>query len=200
MGLLEAVVVLYLRELYYPGGFRFPLVALPGWILRAELLRELTTIGMLLGVAALTGHGPVDRFFVFAFLFGIWDLVYYAGLRWFVGWPDSPWTWDVLFLVPLPWIGPVVYPAGVAALLVIGFAVHEALARRGTPLGPTLAEWATATSGAVLVVASFCWNWRVVADGLVPERFPAELYAAGIVLGVAPFATAAARAVGGPRS
>ena len=29
MGFLEAAVVVYLRELYYPDGFRFPILMLP---------------------------------------------------------------------------------------------------------------------------------------------------------------------------
>jgi hypothetical protein len=91
----------------------------------------------------------------------------------------------------------VIYPVGVSALLVGGFLVHETLERRGRPLRPTRGEWTIASAGALVVVVSFCWNWRVAANGLVPERFPAELFAMGIVLGVAPFATAAARALGG---
>ena len=92
MGFLEAAVVVYLRELYYPDGFRFPFVPLPERILWTELARELTTLIMLLAVAMLAGKNRLDRFFVFGFLFGVWDIVYYVGLRLFLGWPESLFT------------------------------------------------------------------------------------------------------------
>ena len=47
MGLLEAVVVVYLRELYYPAGFAFPLASMSKRIYITELLREVATIVML---------------------------------------------------------------------------------------------------------------------------------------------------------
>jgi hypothetical protein len=110
MGLLEAAVVVYLRALYYPEGFRFPLVMMPERMAIIEVLREVTTILMLAAVAALTGKDAHDRFFVFGFLFGAWDLVYYLGLFLFLGWPGSLATWDILFLIPVPWVSPVLFP------------------------------------------------------------------------------------------
>lgn len=40
MGILESIVVVYLRELYYPSGFSFPLGLLPVKIYATEVLRE----------------------------------------------------------------------------------------------------------------------------------------------------------------
>lgn len=194
MGLLEAVVVVYLRELYYPDGFRFPLVPLPPRIMAVEWLREATTLLMLFAVAALAGEDRVDRFFVFGFLFGVWDLVYYVGLWALLGWPDSPWTWDVLFLIPLPWLGPVLYPCLISVLLIGGFALHLGFRARGQRLDPNLREWLVATLGAIAVVLAFCWNWRAVSEGRLPAAFPVALFLAGVAVGVGPFALAARRA------
>ncbi len=134
MGFFEAAVVVYLRELYYPDGFRFPLVLLPDRIAWTELARELTTLIMLLAIAMIAGRDRLDRFFVFGFLFGVWDIVYYVGLWVLLGWPESLLTWDVLFLIPLPWLGPVFYPVLISLLLITGFLVHERSARRGQAL------------------------------------------------------------------
>jgi hypothetical protein len=194
MGLLEAAVVVYLRELYYPDGFRFPLALLPARIAAVEILREVTTLVMLVAVAMLSGRDRVDRFFVFAFVFGVWDVVYYGGLKGLLGWPPSLATWDVLFLIPVPWLGPVAYPVAISLLLIGGFAVHETLRGRGAALRPRQGEWIVASLGAVVVVASFCWNWRAVAESAVPERFPVVLFAAGALCGIAPFVRAARRA------
>jgi hypothetical protein len=194
MGLLEAAVVIYLRELYYPDGFRFPLAPLPARIWAVEVLREAATIAMLLAVAVLCTRDRLDRFFVFGFIFGVWDIVYYAGLLAILGWPPSPLTWDVLFLIPLPWLGPVACPVVISALLIGAFALHGRLRRRGGSLCPRRAEWVVAVAGATLVVVSFCWNWRAVVESTVPERFPLALFLAGALLGSAPFARAAWRA------
>lgn len=110
MGFLEAIVVVYLRALYYPRGFDFPMAAMPRPIYVAELVRELCTIVMLLSVAFLVGRSRLQRFAVFLFSFVVWDVAYYVGLKVFLDWPDSLHTWDVLFLIPVPWFGPVLSP------------------------------------------------------------------------------------------
>jgi hypothetical protein len=194
MGFLEAAVVVYLRALYYPQGFSFPLVLLPERVMTVELVRELTTVLMILAVAALAGTDRTDRFFVFGYLFGVWDILYYVGLWVFLGWPGSLLEWDVLFLIPVPWLGPVLYPVGVSLALIAGFAVHGSLRARGRPLRPTTAEWAIAWVGALLVILAFVWNWRTVAAGAVPENFPLGMFGAGLVAGVAPFVRGAVRA------
>jgi hypothetical protein len=193
MGFLEAAVVVYLRELYYPGGFRFPIVTMPARVALVEIAREAATLVMLLAVSILAGRGALDRFYVFGFLFGVWDLVYYAALRVFLGWPESLLTWDILFLIPVPWLAPVLYPALVAALLIVGFAVNEALARRGLELRPTRSGWAVAWTGALVIVVSFCWRFRDVVESRMPGDFPAWLFWPGLALAVIPFGAAALR-------
>ena len=80
MGVLEAIVVLYLRRLYYPAGFRFPLVLMDPAILRAEIIREAMTLIMLVTVSGLAGATAWSRLMAFLVAFGAWDLAYYAGL------------------------------------------------------------------------------------------------------------------------
>lgn len=110
MGLLEAIVVVYIRELYYPDGFRFPLEELPPWLIAVEWVREITTLLMLGSVAWITGTTFLKRLSAFLYLFGIWDIVYYLGLKIFLDWPESLLTWDILFLIPFAWVGPVLAP------------------------------------------------------------------------------------------
>jgi hypothetical protein len=197
MGLLEAVVVVYLRELYYPEGFRFPVILAPVRIAVAELLREAATLLMLLAVAMVAGRGGFDRFSVFAYLFGMWDIVYYAALLLLLGWPDSLLEWDVLFLIPVPWLSPVLYPILISCFLVALFFLHEILTAGGRALRLSLPEWLVASAGGLVVILSFCWNWRLVLEGGIPDDFPEALFAAGLLMGVIPFARALLRALRG---
>ncbi len=110
MGFLEAIVVVYVRELYYPNGFNFPLVNLPGWLVGIEIIREFSTLIMLFTVAWIAGTTFLQRLSGFLFLFGIWDIFFYLALKIFLNWPESLLTWDILFLIPITWIGPVLAP------------------------------------------------------------------------------------------
>jgi membrane protein implicated in regulation of membrane protease activity len=43
-------------------------------------------------------------------MFAIWDIFYYIFLWLLIGWPESFFTWDILFLLPVTWVGPVLAP------------------------------------------------------------------------------------------
>ena len=53
MGYLETSVVVYLRKLYYPSGFKFPLVGVTRDIAVTEFWREAATIVMLIGIGVM---------------------------------------------------------------------------------------------------------------------------------------------------
>jgi hypothetical protein len=74
---------------------------------------------MLGAVALLAERGRSRRFAAFAFVFGLWDLGYYAWLKVFLDWPRHWLEWDVLFLIPWPWFGPWLAPALIALLFTL---------------------------------------------------------------------------------
>jgi hypothetical protein len=138
MAWLEAAVVFYLRTLvhrlepYQPNP-----LPVAGDIGGAELVREAATLVMLLTVGWLAGASWRSRFGYFAAAFGVWDISYYVFLIPLTGWPHSPLDWDILFLIPLPWWGPVLAPVMIALLLIVGGAVLAANdARDGAPWWP----------------------------------------------------------------
>lgn len=114
MALVEAAVVIYLRELYYPLEFFInsvqDLAVMPERILRVELWREVATIIMLAAVGFLFSSRLKKKILGFIWAFSIWDLFYYFFLYLFLKWPPSLLTADVYFLIPWPWIGPVWFP------------------------------------------------------------------------------------------
>jgi hypothetical protein len=118
MGFFEAIVVVYVRELFYSGGFAFPLKPMPNWLFGIEIVREFCTLLMLGTVAWLTGKTFTRRLAAFLFLFGIWDIFYYVALWIFLDWPQSILTWDILFLIPIAWTGPVLAPVLCSILMI----------------------------------------------------------------------------------
>lgn len=169
MGLLEAIVVVYLRERYFPGGFGFPLRFIPEQMLRMEILREIATIIMLVALAATAASTFVLRFAVFLFTFGIWDVFYYVFLKVLLDWPQSFFTWDVLFLIPVAWLAPILAPL-VCALTMIGLAVLLIVLHRqygNFRIGRL--SWLFMAAGAGLILYTFIVDYAgiVIKGGFV---------------------------------
>ena len=155
MGFLETAVVVYLRELYYPNGFSFPLTVMDQRVGIIELLREAATVIMLLGVGVLAGRSFNQRFAFFLVAFAIWDIFYYVFLKLLIDWPESFFTWDILFLIPVPWIGPVLAPCLICVtMLLLAFVlIYREPAHPNTRLN--VREWLLLVAGSLVVVASW---------------------------------------------
>jgi hypothetical protein len=184
MAWVESAVVFYLRRLadrmdpYQPNP-----LPLADDIGRAEVIREAATIVMLLSVAWLAGRTWRAQFGFFAAAFGVWDILYYVFLVPMTGWPHSLLDWDILFLIPLPWWGPVLAPLLIALLMIIGGVLLTSNDERtGPPLWP--ARWAVALSaiGAGLAMDVFMADSiRAVLHGealehVLPQSFNWALF------------------------
>jgi hypothetical protein len=120
MAWVESAVVFYLRtyidRIEPHQANPLPLI---GSIGPVELVRELATLIMLLTVGLLAGRTGRERFAFSLIAFGVWDIFYYAFLKVMCGWPHALLDWDILFLLPLPWWGPVLAPMLIAALMIV---------------------------------------------------------------------------------
>ena len=188
MAFLESAVVVYLREIFYPDGFSFPIVLIPEALGAIEIGREASTMVMLLAVAFLAGKDRWERFLVFSLAFGIWDIFYYVWLWVFLRWPPSLLTWDILFLVPVPWIGPVLAPLIISVCLVGGSMVLMFCRARGHKLRFPLWHWGLAVVGGLVVLLSFTWDWRTVLEGRMPPPFRWWSFGTGVGIGLVAFA------------
>lgn len=136
MAWVESACVYYLRVLVDRiQPYQANPLPMRGGIGEAELVREAATLVMLLTVGMLAGRTKIARLGYAAIAFGVWDIAYYVFLWVMTGWPTSLLDWDILFLLPLPWWGPVLAPVSIALLMIVGgTAVTES--RHGDPGAP----------------------------------------------------------------
>lgn len=159
MGFLETAIVVYLRLLYYPQGFDFPLVVLSPEVGVVEIFREAATIIMLAGVGILAGYNARQRFAFFLIAFAVWDLFYYVFLKLILDWPSSLFTWDILFLIPAPWVGPVLSPVIVCfTMLALSWVIlrNEQFAISQNLNGWS---WSLILSGSLVIIISWLWDY-----------------------------------------
>ena len=185
-GYVEAAVVVDLRgALGVPVGHLFPLQQATGdagRLIAIEVGRELATLVMLATVGLLAGSRPWERLAWAAVAFGAWDIAYYGWLRVFIGWPPDLSAWDVLFLVPAPWVGPVWAPVAVSAsLAVVGVAAANRL-RRGEAIPIGRWQVGAGVAGGGLVVGSFLAGTPGAMTGRMPTDYPWPVFAVGMLL------------------
>ncbi len=179
MAWVEAAVVVYLRtmidriEPYQPD----PLPNFVG-LGQIEIVREAATLVMLASVGWLAGKTPRARFAYTAITFGIWDILYYVYLVPMSGWPHSIFDWDILFLLPLPWWGPVLAPVSIAILMIVGGAIALQ-----TDASPRSISWFVAMIGTVIGLVTFMADAiRVASQGteairtVLPTQFNWNLF------------------------
>ena len=194
MAWVEAAVVYDLRllvdrlEPYQPNP-----LPISGALGNIELAREAATLVMLATVGALAGATLRTRLAYSAVAFGIWDILYYAFLKVMYGWPRSLFDWDILFLLPLPWWGPVIAPTSIAVLMIVWGTLVAAspapspAARHGSRL------WAAAALGAMLALYTFMADaLRALPHGpdavrsVLPVTFNWPLFVVALALMTAP--------------
>jgi uncharacterized protein (DUF1330 family) len=182
-GYVEGAVVVYIREISYPAGFGFPLIAPPLRVAATEWVREVATIVLLLGAAFASAHGGERRFAVFAFCFGVWDIVYYVALKAILDWPSHWLEWDVLFLIPAIWIGPVLAPV-IVSIGLIGASLLTLSRPDRAPHLLRARDWVVEIVAGLVIIASFLWNANLAAAGGLPKAFPWWLFALGYLGGI----------------
>lgn len=159
MGYLESAVVIYLRKIYYPEGFVFPLKAIDQHTAIVEIFREAATLIMLAGAGFLAGRIRTERFGFFLYCFGVWDIFFYFFLKLLIGWPESLLTWDILFLIPVTWVGPVIAPV-INSLTMIALAVFISyFTDKNISTKIKKPEWILLILGSLVVIISYTFDY-----------------------------------------
>ncbi|HLX72080.1 MAG TPA: hypothetical protein VKV04_20885 [Verrucomicrobiae bacterium] len=192
MAWVESAVVYDLRtmvnriEPYQPEPL--PLIGGMGPV---ELVREAATMIMLLTVGMLAGKTWRARLGYSAIAFGVWDIFYYVFLKAICGWPHSLADWDILFLLPLPWWGPVWAPMAIALLMIVWGTLESQF--EADSIRPLRCLWLLNFSGIALALYVFMADCLRVRGGGVdairnalPQRFQTALFCVALGLMAAP--------------
>jgi hypothetical protein len=196
MAWMESATVVYLRTLV---GRIEPYQARPlpisAGLGETELVREAATLLMLLTVGLLAGRTWRSRLGYSMIAFGVWDILYYVFLAIIGGWPRSVMDWDVLFLIPLPWWGPVLAPAAIATMMVLGGTLVSQYDEPHRPMWPGRRAWVLNIGGVLLALYVFMADAIQALPGgvdairdVLPTAFNWPLFVVALILMAAPIA------------
>jgi hypothetical protein len=194
MAWVESAVVFYLRSMinriepYQPD----PLPIIGGFA-SVELPREFATLVMLFTIGVLAGRTWRARFGYAVVAFGVWDIFYYVFLKMICGWPHSLLDWDVLFLLPLPWWGPVLAPVLISLLMILWGTSASQFEGKKIPVMSNWSAWIMNFAGVALALHVFLADSLAAAHrGLdairtvLPDKFNWPMFCVALALMSAP--------------
>jgi len=194
MAWVESAVVFYIRthvdriEPHQPEPL--PLIGALGPV---ELIRELATMVMIFTVGCLAGQTRQTRLGYMAVAFGIWDIFYYVFLKMMCDWPHSLLDWDILFLLPLPWWGPVLAPMLISLLLILWGTLSSQFERNDISMLSNRRVWILNFTGVALALYVFMSDAIAIAHrgieairAVLPEKFNWPLFCLALLLMAAP--------------
>lgn len=155
MAFMESAVVVYLRALYYPDGFTFPLRIIDSTIAITEFFREIATVIMLVVIGIIAGRKPIEKFAFFIYCFAIWDIFYYVFLKIILNWPESFFTWDILFMVPVTWVGPVLAPIINSVTMIMLAACIIFFMEKNAKASVGILSWTLLISASLIIIFSY---------------------------------------------
>jgi hypothetical protein len=191
MAWVEAASVFYIRALVDRiEPYQANPLPINGSLGGVELWREASTLVMIAAVGTLAGRTWRRRAGYAALAFGAWDIFYYVFLRLISGWPRTLLDWDVLFLLPLPWWGPVLAPVSIALAMILWGTLATQSSDRA---GDARWAWALSSIGTALALALFMIDTgRALLDGrdavlrVLPTTFNWPLFWVALLLMASP--------------
>ena len=189
MAYVESAVVVYIRRIYGISDLIIDIPPFDPVVAPIEVGRELATLIMLLAVGWAVGKSLQSRISYTFIIFGVWDIFYYIWLRLFIGWPISLFSPDILFLIPLPWWGPVIAPVLIACLMVVGGILTVISEDKGRKIRFSAFDWITLIAGVLIMLYSFMEDALSIMPAdivtlaqLRPTSFNWPIYILGLVI------------------
>jgi len=195
---IESAVVVYLRVISHPDGFSFPLPVFelnPLWrrLILTEVGREAATMVVIACAAWLFGRRAQERLAYTLVIFATWDIFYYVWLKVLLDWPTSFMNWDILFLIPVAWASPVLYPILVSLAMLAMAVIILWRSEANNPVRLGRGDGIALLTGCGIIVLSFCIGGSHITKPDFADYFSWPLFAAGYILAIASFGRALAR-------
>ena len=185
MGLLEAICVVYIRQILFPPDGNIANTPISNFDFALEAIRESMTIIMLIILSILAAFNWRTRLAMFFLAFGIWDIFYYVGLKMFLNWPASILDWDTLFLIPVAWYSPILVPVLISAYFIIGSIFIILQEGNGTKLNFGLRVIILQLLGFTVWFYSFVKDSAMISEkGYANVEYAWVLFFLGLLLGV----------------
>ena len=186
---IEAAVVVYLRAIFHPEGFTFPLTDFgitPSWkrLLLTEIGREAASMVLISTAAWLFGQTLQQRFAYFLAIFAVWDIFYYIWLKILINWPSSIMDWDILFLIPITWASPILAPVLISLTLLLFAVIILYRYTCARPLEITVMDWLGFIVAGLVAVVSFCIAGRHIRKRDFKSHFYWPVFALGYISAV----------------
>jgi hypothetical protein len=189
MAYVESATVVFIRRIYGISDLLLDIPPFDPVLAPIEVGRELATLIMLLAVGWAVGKSLQSRLSYTFIIFGVWDIFYYIWLRLFIGWPISLFSPDILFLIPLPWWGPVIAPVLIACLMVVGGILTVISDDKGRKIRFSAFDWITLIAGLMIILYSFMEDALAIMPAdvemltqLRPTSFNWPIYILGLVI------------------
>jgi hypothetical protein len=82
-------------------------------------------------------------------------------------------TWDLLFLIPVAWVGPVLAPVICSLTMILLAACIVLLQEKGYDVHIKFSEWGLIIGGAVIIFIAFIWDHSriIIREGFLGEYF-----------------------------
>jgi hypothetical protein len=189
LGYFEAAVVVYLREIFYPDGFTFPLAIFsinPVYkrLFLTEIGREAASLVLIFTGACLFGLNRRQKTAYFLTIFAIWDIFYYIWLKVLLA---SILDWDILFLIPTAWASPVLAPVLCSIVMLLFAMVILYYDSYGKSFKVTYFEYLIFSLAGLIIIISFCIPGPYTAQEDYNSYFNWYLFAAGLLLAIGIF-------------
>ncbi|MBN1796407.1 MAG: hypothetical protein JW804_07025 [Sedimentisphaerales bacterium] len=196
---IESAVVVYLREIFHPEGFAFPLKVFSidevnNRLLLTETWREAATLVLILTSCWLFGRNRRQRFAYFLTIFAIWDIFYYVWLKILIDWPVSIMDYDILFLIPTVWASPALAPILASLTMLIFAMVILLLDAKGLRLNVTAFDRLGYIIAALIIVSGFCYTGRFHDKPDYNRHYSWLIFAMGELIAILIFCFRAAKA------
>jgi len=120
---------------------------------------------MLVTIGIIAGKNFLQKLSFFLYTFAIWDIFYYVALKLFLNWPPSLLTWDILFLIPVPWVGPVLAPIICSLTMILLGGSIVFLQEKGYIVKIQLFDWVLLFFGIFIIFCTFIWDYfRIIVQ------------------------------------